>query len=74
MNQHIMYVVKNDAGEYLTQASDDRGYVLDVYEYDPVLAPDDMYLSVDKARELAEEYGGQVYQVTLTISDTPVIA
>lgn len=67
MNQHIMYVVKNEAGEYLTEFSDRN---IGDWAQSSTLAK--MFRTFSAAISYAEYHGGQVYQVQLIISDTPV--
>lgn len=64
---HTMYVVKNEAGEYYSWIE----YKAEWISYH--LLTDTSFLdTLYEAREIARSVGGQVYQVTLTISDTPV--
>jgi hypothetical protein len=66
MEQHIMYVVKNESGEYLTEFSD---YIPD-WAQSPTLAK--FYRTLSGAKRHANLHDAKVYQVTVTISDTPV--
>ncbi len=67
MEQQIMYIVKNDAGEYLTTWPD----VYNSEEWHSVLTECAIY-GLPQAKVLRDVHGGQIYTVQLTISDTPV--
>ncbi len=62
MEQQTMYVVKNEAGEYLTEFSD--------WSEDVSLAK--IFRTVKAAKDYAYIYDGTVYAVTLTVSAMPL--
>lgn len=70
MEQHIMYVVKNEAGEYLTHVFR-KGEIIDIrfMYFGPYVI---YHMRKALADNLCEQYGGTVKQVQLIISDTPV--
>ena len=62
-----MYVVKNEAGEYLTEFSDRN--IGDWAESATLVK---IYRTLSGAKRHANLHDAKVYQVTVTISDTPV--